>query len=198
MKKLSQSIADELVNNKTIDESQRQLCQYGFQVMLMSVGEILFVILVSAIVGNFFETVLFFCGFIPLRIYAGGYHADTQLRCFLVLIFVYILFSILLNIVPIHTYTLMVFALPILFNAVIVTLKAPLAHSRKSVNNNESKMYRKIALIICYADIAITIVCSLIFRENIYVFSFLMGQFSVAVSMAAAELKNKTKDRRES
>lgn len=198
MKKLSQSIADELVNNKTIDESQRQLWQYGFQTMIMSVGEILFVILVSAIVGNFFETVLFFCGFIPLRIYAGGYHADTQLRCFLILIFTYILFSILLNIVSIHTYTLMVFALPILFNAVIVTLKAPLAHSRKSVNNNESKMYRKIALIICYADIAITIVCSLIFRENIYVFSFLMGQFAVAVSMAAAELKNKTKDRRES
>lgn len=195
MKRLSQNLSAVLVQNNVISADREKQCQYGLELMLSSVLEILFVIVLSAFCGNFVQTLIFFAGFVPLRIYAGGYHADTRLRCFLILVAAYILFSLLLHILPIEIYQYIIYGATI-FTTIVVFIMAPLVHSRKTMNDNEIKAFREIALSICFFEAVLTVVCSMFFKNNMYILSFVMGQISVTISMVAADIKNKLQEKR--
>ncbi len=73
---------------------------------------------------------------------------------------------------------------------------APLVHSRKNMNDKEIKTFRKIALDICFFEAALVILGNMIFKNNIYILSFVFGQISVTVSMVAADMKNKIQKKR--
>lgn len=195
MKKISQNLSKALVQNNIIASDLEKQCQYGLELMLSSIIEILFIIALSPFFGNFVQTLIFFIGFIPLRIYSGGYHADTQLRCFSILVVIYILFTILLRILPVESYQYIIYGTTI-FTIIIVSAMAPLAHSRKNMNDKEIKAFRKIAMDICFFEAALVILCSMIFKNNIYILSFVFGQISVTISMVAAEMKNKIQEKR--
>ncbi|MCI9086803.1 MAG: accessory gene regulator B family protein [Clostridia bacterium] len=195
MKKLSNSLSGALVQNNIISADREKQCQYGLELMMSSVAEILFVILLSAFLGNFVQTLIFFMGFIPLRIYAGGYHADTRLRCFLILLIIYAIFTVLLYLLPLEIYQYIVYGATV-FTIIIVSAMAPLVHSRKNMNDKEIKAFRKIALDICFFEAALVILGSMIFKNNIYILSFVFGQISVTVSMVAADMKNKIQKKR--
>ncbi len=195
MKKLSNSLSGALVQNNIISADREKQCQYGLELMMSSIAEILFVILLSAFLGNFVQTLIFFMGFIPLRIYAGGYHADTRLRCFLILLIIYAIFTVLLYLLPLEIYQYIVYGATV-FTIIIVSAMAPLVHSRKNMNDEEIKTFRKIALDICFFEAALVILGNMIFKNNIYILSFVFGQISVTVSMVAADMKNKIQKKR--
>lgn len=195
MKKLSNSLSGALVQNNIISADREKQCQYGLELMMSSIAEILFVILLSAFLGNFVQTLIFFMGFIPLRIYAGGYHADTRLRCFLILLIIYAIFTVLLYLLPLEIYQYIVYGATV-FTIIIVSAMAPLVHSRKNMNDKEIKVFRKIALDICFFEAALVILGSMIFKNNIYILSFVFGQISVTVSMVVADMKNKIQKKR--
>ncbi len=195
MKKLSNSLSGALVQNNIISADREKQCQYGLELMMSSIAEILFVILLSAFLGNFVQTLIFFMGFIPLRIYAGGYHADTRLRCFLILLIIYAIFTVLLYLLPLEIYQYIVYGATV-FTIIIVSAMAPLVHSRKNMNDKEIKTFRKIALDICFFEAALVILGNMIFKNNIYILSFVFGQISVTISMVAADMKNKIQKKR--
>jgi accessory gene regulator B len=195
VKKLSNSLSGALVQNNIISADREKQCQYGLELMMSSIAEILFVILLSAFLGNFVQTLIFFMGFIPLRIYAGGYHADTRLRCFLILLIIYAIFTVLLYLLPLEIYQYIVYGATV-FTIIIVSAMAPLVHSRKNMNDEEIKTFRKIALDICFFEAALVILGNMIFKNNIYILSFVFGQISVTVSMVAADMKNKIQKKR--
>ena len=195
MKNLSHNLSGMLVQNNIISADRAEQCQYGLELMLSSVVEILFVIVLSAFYGNFVQTLVFFVGFIPLRIYAGGYHADTRLRCFLILVAIYILFTVLLHILPVEIYQYIIYGATI-FTIIIAFIMAPLVHDRKTMNDKEIKTFRKIALYICFCEATLTVLCSIFLKNNVYVLSFVIGQISVSISMVAADIKNKVQEKR--
>lgn len=195
MKNLSSNLSEALVKNNIISPDKEKQCQYGLELMLSSLVEILFVIMLSAICQNFLQTLTFFVAFVPLRIYAGGYHADTRLRCFLILIMIYTVFTVLLHILPVETYQYIIYG-SVAFTVIVVIVMAPLLHDRKNMNDREIKFFRKVALSICFFEVALIILGSMFLKNNIYILSFVFGQISVTISMVAADIKNKLKDKR--
>lgn len=195
MKNLSYNLSKALVQNDIINADREKQCQYGLELMLSSVIEILFIIGLSPFFGNFLNTLIFFIGFIPLRIYAGGYHADTRLRCFLILVMTYILFTVFLLILPIEIYQYIIYGATV-FTIIVISVMAPLVHSRKNMSDKEIKVFRKIALDICFFEAALIVLSSLFFKNNVYILSFVFGQISVTISMVAADIKIKLQKKR--
>lgn len=101
MQRLAQGTADRLAAQGIIREEDVPIYRYGLEAMYSSLLELLSILALAALIGNFWQTVLFFAAFIPLRLYAGGYHASTRLRCFLTSLVVYAAFTIMLEIVPV-------------------------------------------------------------------------------------------------
>lgn len=191
MKNISDNIADTLLQSGILQDDNVDACRYGLDIFVSSVLEIISILVISVFVGNFVETLLFFLAFVPLRIYAGGYHADTKLKCYFVSIGVYAAFTAAIYALPQSLYTT-VNILMSMFSVVIVFAAAPVVHRNKTVNEVERMYYRKFSILICMVETLINLILTAVCPRNIYVVSLVFGQVAVTVSMVAAIVKRKT------
>ena len=104
MKNISDSVADMLWTQGIIQEDDIDKCKYGINIFFSSFFEIFSILLIAAFIGNFIETLLLFGAFIPLRIYAGGYHADTKMKCYLISLGMYGVLCIMTKYIPYNIY----------------------------------------------------------------------------------------------
>ena len=189
MKNISSGIAAMLWTQGIIQEDDIDKCKYGIDLFISSFLEILSILVMAAVLGNFIETVLLFVFFIPLRIYAGGYHADTKLKCYLISFVMYGFSYTLANITPSEMFVL-INVISTLFSLIIVLVKAPIIHINKSVNDIERRNYRKISIEICLAETTIILLLTIAVPQNVIATYLTVGQVSVAISMLAAIVKN--------
>lgn len=193
MKSISGAIAGALWNQGIIQEEDIDTCRYGLDVFISSAIEIISILIIAVFVGNFFETLLFFLTFTPLRIYAGGYHANTKLRCYLISLGVYCIFTTIMNMLLQDTYWT-VNLLTTLFSLSIVLISAPVIHKNKYVNKIELKYYRKFSIWICSIETVIILLLTVIFPKSPYIVSLAIGQVAVILSMISAFIKEKITD----
>lgn len=188
MDKISDSISNLLWEQGILQDDDVSKCSYGLDIFISSIIEILSILLISAFIRNFVETLLFFTAFIPLRIYAGGYHAETRMRCFFVSLAVYIIFTITMRVMPTKLYLPINISLALL-SLIIVLAAAPIIHPNKNVSDIERKYYKKIALRLCIMETAIVLLMVFMIPQSKYVTSFTLGQAAVTLSMLAAIIK---------
>lgn len=190
MKSISQYISQTLGEEGVIQKNEIDICKYGIDYFVISVLEILSVLVFSAFIGNFACTLTYFLAFIPLRIYSGGYHANSKVGCYLILLSVYALFSVVIKHVP-EAYFIMVALFSVITTAIIVLSFSPIIHENKSFNEAETKFYRNTSIRIMLIESAIIVVGILAVPHNKLLFSFSLGQLAVSLSMLAAFVKTK-------
>lgn len=193
MKSISGTIANTLWTQGIIQEEDIDTCRYGLDVFISSALEIASILLIAAFIGNFIEAVLLFTAFIPLRVYAGGYHADTKLKCYLISLGVYSIFTVIMNILPQGLYSVLSMSVAI-FSLIMVLIAAPVVHKNKTVNDIERKYYRKFSIWICSIETTIILLLTAIFPKSPYIVSLAIGQAAVTISMIAAIVKGKIVD----
>ncbi|MDO4292330.1 MAG: accessory gene regulator B family protein [Eubacteriales bacterium] len=74
---------------KVLDEENGQkaeVLQYGLEVFLDGVIKIIIILGLGAVLGKFLEFAIYLLGLCSLRIWAGGYHFGTRLRCLLAML----------------------------------------------------------------------------------------------------------------
>ncbi len=184
-------IANVLYESKIISEDEISIIRYGIEVFILSVFEVLSIIVISIFAGNFAETLLYFAAFIPLRVYAGGYHADTRIRCYIILVAVYVIFYAVIRFVPPHSYIMfLTAAISVAFSVIVIIAFSPIKnHAKKSGYSVRSK-YRKISIILLLVQVVAIAVLVFKIGINTYLFAFILGQLSAAISMIAAIIKN--------
>ncbi len=185
MKGFSDSIASELGSQGIIQKEDVDKCRYGLEIMMSSLLDVLSILLFSIFVGNFLETVLLFAAFIPLRIYAGGYHANTKLRCYLVSVSMYIVFTATMFLLPREFYWV-TSTFCTIFSLIMVYSAAPIIHHNKTVNEIEKEYYRKFSRTIALLETALIFIITIIFPFGRVGISLALGQFAVSVSMMVA------------
>ncbi len=190
MKEMADSLSKKLGEYGIIAKDEIDTCRYGIELFLTSVVEIVSILFIAIALGSFACTLVFFCSFLPLRIYAGGYHADTKFRCYMILLVVYGVFMVLIRFIPI-SYYLVFEGLVVASTVFMVWRFAPIIHKKKTVSETERFFYRKISIKIMMTEIALLSVGMIWNPENINIFAFSLGQFAVTASMAAAFVKNK-------
>lgn len=190
MKNISSGIADMLWSQGIIQEDDIDKCKYGIDLFVLSFLEIFSILVIAAVLGNFIETILLFVFFMPLRIYAGGYHADTKLKCYLISLVMYGFSYALAKIVPSELFAL-INVVGTVFSLIIVLIKAPIIHANKTVNDIERKIYKKISIQICLIETTIILIFTMAIPQNLIVTYLMVGQASVAISMLAAIAKKR-------
>ncbi len=81
---LSQKSVRLFCEQKVIDEAKADAYVYGYELLISSVVSILLVVLITVLYEVMCGyTLSFLIGFIPQRIYIGGYHATSHTRCYL-------------------------------------------------------------------------------------------------------------------
>lgn len=133
------------IESDVFTEDERELQIFSLIIMFEQVI-VWASIFVLAFIGNrFWGTVILMLFYIPLRVYAGGFHARTFVNCFLLSVGVYVTMLIashLLSSVP------LVFWLVTAFSIVIIAVKSPIADPNKPMQEGDCKHYRKMVFCI--------------------------------------------------
>ena len=83
IKKLSQYILQYLLRNNVIENTQdeKEYYQYGIEITISSVLNILLILGIGLVTRNILENVIFLLFFIPIRQFTGGFYANTYFKC---------------------------------------------------------------------------------------------------------------------
>lgn len=186
MKLMADMAASKLQAKGIIRKEEVAIYHYGVDALFTSLLELMSILLLASIVGNLVETILFFLAFIPLRIYAGGYHASTRSRCYLLSLAVYGLFSLALTFVPVACYLPLILGASVL-TAVTVLRYAPIVHENRKVSLENRERCRKVSIGLCAIEIIILVTLQCIFKESTFIFALFLGMFSETLSMLAVK-----------
>lgn len=189
MQKLAQGTAERLAAQGIIREEDAPIYRYGLEAIYSSLLELSSILALAVVIGNFWQTVLFFATFIPLRLYAGGYHASTRWRCFLTSLVVYAAFSIALEIVPVAWFVLLAF-IGGAMSLLIVWLFAPVIHHNHRSALKHQARFRKISIKICVIEVAVIIIGQILWPENALIFAALLGLLAETLSILAVKCQS--------
>lgn len=81
-KMLSNYLVEKLIEGKFVSESEEEVYIYGILQGITVIQNIFITIIFGLLFGNLYSTIIFLCCYIPLRSFAGGYHASSEKKCF--------------------------------------------------------------------------------------------------------------------
>lgn len=179
---------------KEDDDETLELFEYGIYIVLSAILHTATVILLGLLLNMLVESIIFYCSFIAIRKFAGGYHAKTATRCYLfsLLISIIILFLIKLFCFS-NIYLLMLLAAIGILCVILITHIAPLDTDNNPLNVKEKILYGKMSSVISIILLCISITAIILNCINIGV-SIIFGIFMstiVLLARYAQDLYNK-------
>lgn len=162
--KLADNIVKWMLNNQIIEENKAVICRWGISHILDTVFNIVTFLIIGFLFKMPIETIIFTLGYIPLRIYAGGYHAKTPFRCWCLS---NIILAVSLVIVQNVEKCYIAFGILSLIAIVVLIVFMPVEDLHKPLDQNDRKKYKKRGVSILAIEICISFVFTLLHHNKI-------------------------------
>lgn len=133
-----------LRKNSIISEAETDLYEYGFQITLANLLNFVIAFLIGVIFRSVIEVALFYCVFISLRFFCGGYHADSYGKCFMLFAITNLLCLYAGRILAsFGNITGLLFFMSALWLAWCIWKKAPIEHYNRPLCKVEKAFFKK-------------------------------------------------------
>lgn len=141
MKQLTDKFILALINRNIIKEEDKEIYSYGFNQILFIMLNFITILIIGILFNMLFETIIFIITYIPIRIYAGGYHARTQTKCYILSVFMLIsaLYIIKLQLIS----NILTIILLSVISSIIILYLAPIEDINKPLDKEEIEIYKK-------------------------------------------------------
>lgn len=191
LQSISEKVTLSLIESNIIDEEDKDLYQYGVLQGLRIILNVISALIIGLLFGKVLEIILFMTAYIPLRSYAGGFHAKTPSGCYLFSVVMLCLVSIgIREAVLSHT----VMYVMVLISVITVFALSPVEDKNKPLDRSETKEFRKKSRIILAAEFLIFIMSG--FLKWNFLFSALAYELACMGFMILAGLiKNKNSEK---
>lgn len=140
MKKWAEKMTAWLIGNHIIAQDDKELVEFGIQQGFSLFLNICSTILMGILMGMVWESIGFLILYTPLRCYAGGFHAKTRIRCYLLsLIIIGAALFFIRYVVDNGVFSTLVF----IISGLVLWLAAPVESKSKPLSDTENMVYRK-------------------------------------------------------
>lgn len=168
-------------------KEQREIVAFGLQSALEIFINILISVLVLYQLQMFKEGAFFFCFFIPLRMYSGGYHADTYWRC---LVFSVLTLIAVLKLSTLIHLTYLGLLVLVFIIAIGLLVLGPVVNAQRPVSHREYQRFkRKFKITLLF--IILTAFVLTVLREKSLLNVLLMGMGLVLITLIMGKIKYK-------
>lgn len=159
------------------DEGQKDnfdLYEYAVYIILSSAFHIITVIALGLCFNLLVESLVFYFSFIAIRKFAGGYHAKTPTRCYIISIITIVLMLCIIKWILIINYLSIYYSLFFseLVCVLILCFLSPLDTENKLLNGKERTIYK---IVSCVTSIAISLFST---------FLIVIGVYNICVSLS--------------
>ena len=174
MKKLIINKCMELVTTYNKDLSQRDIdkIKYGLEGLYLTITKLIFIIIVSIILGIWKETLLLILIFNGIRLTAFGVHAKRSIDCLVSSTLFFILFPIICIKLTIPLIVKIILFIPL---TVLIGILAPAdTEKRPLINKKKRKIYKILSIIISIIYMTIAIVIKDNTLSNCFIFAIVI------------------------
>lgn len=141
-----------LCRKKIIKQQDMDVYAYGIQNLLIFLFNLFSFMVIGAIFHTIMYTVVFILFYSVLRIYAGGYHASTAMRCYFISNVIVLMFIILFKNLPINN---VVSCISAFCCYTYIFMFAPVDTQNKHLDQLEKKCYGKRARIVLSIELLV-------------------------------------------
>lgn len=154
--RVSQQLTQFLVDSNTIKDEDREIYRYGIQQGLTIVLNLVTTLLIGLVCDMIWQSIVFTAAYVPLRSFAGGYHAKTPTKCYIFSIVLMLAVLLAMKLVP---FTVFICGIMLPVSGVIILWLSPVEDRNKPLDAVERRVYRQRALLIWTSELAITVIC---------------------------------------
>lgn len=83
LRNLAEDITFLLIKNKIVEIEKREIYIYGLEIILLNGGLLITFLIISLLCGEMVNFLAYLIFFLPMRLFSGGYHAETSEHCFI-------------------------------------------------------------------------------------------------------------------
>lgn len=186
---LSEKIANRLLRKKVIDDEEKEIYRYGMNQILLSLINIITIIMMGILLDMLWQCLVFTFSFMIIRTYAGGYHASTQARCYLLTVSIITATLSVIKYVEINNYICLIL---LSISSVIILILSPVGSENKPLDDIEIIIYRKKTIIVWCVEFLIAIVFILVNVKEISI-CITLAQVDLALCLLSAKYKTSKK-----
>lgn len=161
MKLPSKRIAEALCKNGVVSKEDEPLYEFGLHEVEITFLNVITDLILGIILGIPFQCVLFLVIYIPIRRYAGGYHAKTELRCYAISTVLVLIALCTIRIVSDYIEHIVLFPI-FLLSSLIIFLLAPVDSANKPIDAVEHLVFRQYSRWILVIHWGIAVVAEII------------------------------------
>lgn len=186
MSMVSDKIVDSMVIGKIIPAEDRDLYVYGFHQGFVLLANIITTIIVGLFFGMVIESIIFIMTYLPLRSYAGGYHAKTPTRCYFISIF---MIAAVLSAIRFPNWNAPVVIACLIVAAAIIVILSPVEDANKPLDEIEKVVYKKRARTILAIELGIAGLFA-VFGVGAIALTISVALFTMSIMLVLGKLKN--------
>ena len=173
LERLSKKFAGKLISTGIISETDADVYVYGFFQLAM----MLLNIVTTLLLGILFQ---------PIRMNAGGHHADSPMKCYINSTIMIAALLAVIKWIPIHP---TISAVLLVLSGIVTWILAPVETENNPWNDAEKLAYRRRTRVILVIE-AIIFAISLIFMKNWVSETIMLGIFSESLMLLMGALRN--------
>ncbi len=163
---LSNLVLDKFNKQNIIQKEDEQVYYYGLQLLIATLIKAIVFILVASLLGFVSETVVFLVFYSSLRVQAGGFHASSAFKCFILTVILVSISIAIAYLVPYNFASKMQLTM-LVVAILLVYLYAPVDTENKPLSKKEVLIYRRRSMIA-------VLVGSTIILATVYLYDELM------------------------
>ncbi len=191
--KLSCIITDYFLSEDIIKFEDKEIYEHGAELIISACLNTSILFIVGILTNQIIECVIFYFVFCFMRVFCGGFHANSYSRC--TVLFVGILLSVLLFDKLLCNAPYYYWLGMILYSLVILVFLSPIDNPNKPLNTSEKRKYKKRSIIEMLIWFAIALI-TFVFHSKLY-HVIILTLLSVSTLMLSAIIKERGKQNEE-
>lgn len=145
--KLSNLITQNLLKRKVISDDEKELYDYGLFMMISYVVFFVISMLFGIALNIPFSSILFYISFCLVRNFAGGIHANSEIKCDIITTVSILISEILIKIFIDYSLVSLAFVMLIISSVCLCVFK-PVTTSQKEISQQEKLRFHKKVIVL--------------------------------------------------
>lgn len=183
---LPEILTEKLIEMQIINLEEKDIYFYGFKQGFLLLLNIITMIIIGFLFNMIWESIIFMVSYSILRVYAGGYHASTPIRCYLFSIVMIVAVLLLMKSIPWNGFISIIITIS---SGINIFLMAPVEDANKPLDPEENRKFKKRTNIIL--GILIVLALSLWFgNRREFSICIIMGICLISIMLVLGKVKS--------
>lgn len=184
----SRMVISRMIDNGIISEEERATYIYNLQVILESIVGHAILLVIAAILGHFYEVLVFLFSFDLLRRSTGGFHCKTNIGCITLSVLICTIVVVLQHYIDASN---LYYQSGVILSMIFVFLTGAVNHPDMDWTLDELRVAKRRTRIIIVVLLFLFSVLNFLKIESRYFYFFSMGIVQCAISLGLAKLLKK-------